>query len=116
MIIRDRYGCERIGARCQALAEKFDLPVFRWIGWYWMGWAKAQRLTLSEGLALMEEVFPLIVYEQLYKLFGAALAEARFDGGSMTDALALEITRSIPERARGVDYTSQKYTGSGACS
>ena len=30
MIARDRHGCERIGARCVALAEKFDLPIFRW--------------------------------------------------------------------------------------
>jgi predicted ATPase len=75
--------------RCAALAEKFDLPVFGWNGRYWMGWAKAQGLTLSEGLALMEEAFPFIVNEQLYKLFGAALAEARFDAGRVTDALAL---------------------------
>ena len=54
-----------------------------------MGWAKAQGLTLSEGLALMEEAFPSIVNEQLYKFFGAALAEARFDAGRVTDALAL---------------------------
>jgi class 3 adenylate cyclase/tetratricopeptide (TPR) repeat protein len=89
MIARDRQGCERIGARCLALLEKFDLPVFRWNGRYLMGWAKAQGLTLSEGLALMEEAFPPIVNEQLYKFFGAALAEARFDAGRMTDALAL---------------------------
>ena len=37
----------------------------------------------------MEEAFPFIVNEQLYKLFGAALAEARFDAGRVTDALAL---------------------------
>ena len=72
-----------------ALAEKFDLPIFRWFGRYLMGLAKAQGLTLSEGLALMEEAFPPIVNEQLYKLFGAALAEARFDAGRVTDALAL---------------------------
>src|SRR5215831_6628433 len=54
-----------------------------------MGWAKAQGLTLSEGFALMEEAFPFIVNEQLYKLFGAALAEAQFDAGHVTDALAL---------------------------
>ena len=89
MIVRDRHGCERIGARCLALAEKFDLPISRWIGRYLMGWAKAQGLTLSEGLALMEEAFPPIVNEQLYKFFGAALAEARFDAGRVTDALAL---------------------------
>ena len=89
MIARDRHGCERIGARCVALAEKFDLPFFRWLGRYLMGWAKAQGLTLSEGLALMEEAFPPIVNEQLYKFFGAALAEARFDAGRVTDALAL---------------------------
>jgi predicted ATPase len=44
---------------------------------------------LSEGLALMEEAFPFIVTEGLYKCFGAALAEARFDAGRVTDALAL---------------------------
>jgi len=49
MIACDRHGCERIGARCLALLEKFDLPVFRWNGRYWMGWAKAQGLTLSVG-------------------------------------------------------------------
>jgi predicted ATPase len=89
MIVRDRDRCEQTGAQCIALAEKFGLPVFGWNGRYWMGWAKAQGLTLSEGLALMEEAFPFIVNEQLYKLFGAALAEARFDGGRVTDALAL---------------------------
>jgi hypothetical protein len=89
MIARDRDGCERIGARCLTLLEKFDLPVFRWNGRYWMGWAKAEGLTLSEGLALMEEAFPSIVNEQLYKFFGAALAQARFDAGHVKDALAL---------------------------
>jgi predicted ATPase len=72
-----------------ALAEKFDLPFFRWYGRYSMGWAKTQGLSLSEGLALMEEAFPFIVTEGLYKTFGAALAEARFDAGRVTDALAL---------------------------
>ena len=71
MIARDRHGCERIGARMVALAEKFDLPIFRWYGRYFMGWAKAQGLTLSDGLALMEEAFPPIVNEQLYKFFGS---------------------------------------------
>ena len=89
VIIRDRRGCERMGARCVALAEKFDLPYFRWLGQYLMGWAKAHGLTLSEGLALMEEAFPRIVNEQQYKFFGAALADARFDAGRVTDALAL---------------------------
>jgi predicted ATPase len=89
MILRDRHGGERMGERLVALAEKFDLPYFRWVGRYLMGWGKAQGLTLSEGLALMEEAFPLIVAEQLYKIFGAALAEARFDAGRVTDALAL---------------------------
>jgi predicted ATPase len=89
MIARDRHGCQRIAARSVALAEKFDLPVFGWNGRYWMGWAKAQGLTLSEGLALMEEAFPFIVHEQLYKLLAAPLAEARFDAGCVTDALAL---------------------------
>ena len=37
----------------------------------------------------MEEAFPSIVNEQLYKFFGAALAEVRFDAGRVTDALAL---------------------------
>jgi predicted ATPase len=37
----------------------------------------------------MEEAFPLIAYEQLYKFFGAALAEVRFDAGRVTDALTL---------------------------
>ena len=60
MIAGDRHGCERIGARCVTLAEKFDLPIFRGTGRYLMGWAKAQGLTLSEGLALMEEAFPFV--------------------------------------------------------
>jgi predicted ATPase len=54
-----------------------------------MGLGKAQGLTLSEGLALMEEAFAGLVHEQYYKFFGAALAEARFDAGGVTDALAL---------------------------
>jgi predicted ATPase len=70
-----------------ALAEKFDLPMIRWWGRYFMGWAKAQGVTLSEGLALMEEAFPRMVNEGHYKFFGAALAEARFDAGRVTDAL-----------------------------
>jgi hypothetical protein len=37
----------------------------------------------------MEEAFPPIVNEHFYKFFGAALAEARFDAGRVTDALAL---------------------------
>ena len=73
MILRDRRGGERMGARLVALAEKFDLPYFRWVGRYFMGWAKAQGLTLSEGLALMEEAFPPIVNEQLYKCLGCRL-------------------------------------------
>jgi predicted ATPase len=88
-IVRDHHGCQRIAARAVALAEKFDLPYFRWVGRYFMGWAKAQGLTLSEGLALMEEAFPPIVNEQFYKLLAAPLAEARFDAGHVTDALAL---------------------------
>jgi predicted ATPase len=92
MIARDRHGCELIGARCGTLAEKFDLPIFRGTGRYLMGWAKAQGLTLSEGVALMEEAFPFVVnpsYKIFYKFFGAALAEARFNAGRVTDALAL---------------------------
>jgi predicted ATPase len=89
MIIRDRHGGERTGARTVALAEKFDLPFFRWFGRYVEGWAKAQGLTLSEGLASMEEAFPHLVNEQFYKFLGATLAEARFDAGRVTDALAL---------------------------
>jgi hypothetical protein len=89
IIARDRNGCERIGERLLAFAEKFDLPIFRWWGRYLMGLGKAQGLTVSEGLALMEEAFPSIVNEQFYKFFGAALAEARFDAGRVTDALAL---------------------------
>ena len=92
MIARDRHGCELIGARCVTLAEKFDLPIFRGTGRYLMGWAKAQGLTLSEGVALMEEAFPFVVnpsYKIFYKFFGAALAEARFNAGRVTDALAL---------------------------
>ena len=88
MIAGDRHGCEQIGARCVTHAEKFDLPIFRGTGRYLMGWAKAQGLTLSEGLALMEEAFPF-VETPFYKFFGAALAEARFDAGRVTDALAL---------------------------
>jgi tetratricopeptide (TPR) repeat protein len=89
MIIRERHNCERMGAQTVALAEKFDLPIFRWWGQYLMGLGKAQGLTLSEGLALMEEAFAGLVHEQYYKFFGAALAEARFDAGRVTDALAL---------------------------
>ena len=89
MIARDRHGCERIGARCVTLAEKFDLPIFRGAGRYLMGWAKAQGLTLSEGLALMEEAFPSQVNEQFYKFLAVPLAEVRFDAGRVTDALAL---------------------------
>jgi predicted ATPase len=89
MIARDRHGCEWMGARTVALAEKFDLPYYRSFGRFLMGWAKAQGLTLSEGLTLMEEAFPVLVSEQHYKLLGAALAEARFDAGRVTDALAL---------------------------
>jgi class 3 adenylate cyclase/predicted ATPase len=92
LIVRDRHGCERMGARSVAVAEKFDLPILRWFGRYLMGWAKAQGVTLSEGLALMEEAFPRVVdeaSEQIYKFFGAALAEVRFDAGRVTDALAL---------------------------
>ena len=89
LIVRDRRGCEQIAARSVALAEKFDLPYFRWVGRYLMGWAKARGLTLSEGLALMEEAFPPIVNGQHYKWLAAALAEARFDADRVTDALAL---------------------------
>jgi len=60
MITRDRHGGERTGARTVALAEKFDLPFFRWFGRFVGGWAKAQGLTLSEGLASMEEAFPFL--------------------------------------------------------
>jgi predicted ATPase len=89
MILRDRHGGERMGERLVALAEKFDLPYFRWLGQYLTGWAKAQGLTLLEGLALMEEAFAPNVNELLYKFLAAALAEARFDAGRVTDALAL---------------------------
>jgi class 3 adenylate cyclase/predicted ATPase len=89
MIAGDRHGCEQIGARCVTLAEKFDLPYYRWSGRYLIGWAKAQGVTLAEALALMEEAFPPIAYEQLYKFFSAALAEVRFDAGRVADALAL---------------------------
>jgi predicted ATPase len=89
LIVRERNSCEQMGARTVALAEKFDLPYYRSLGQYLIGWAKAQELSLSEGLALMEEAFPSIVNEQFYKFFGAALAEVRFDAGRVTDALAL---------------------------
>src|SRR6516225_9607376 len=89
MMLRDRRGGERVGERLVALAEKFDLPYFRGIGRYFMGWAKARELTLSEGLALMEEAFAPTVNELLYKFLAATLAEARFDAGRVTDALAL---------------------------
>ena len=72
-----------------ALAEKFDLPMIRWWGRYHLGWGKAHGLTLLEGLDLMEEAFPRMVNKGHYKFFGAALAEARFDAGRVTDALAL---------------------------
>ena len=89
MILRDRDGGERMGERLVALAEKFDLPYFRRLGRYSMGWAKARGLTLSDGLALMEEAFAPSVNELLYKFLAAALVEARFDAGRVTDALAL---------------------------
>jgi class 3 adenylate cyclase/predicted ATPase len=89
VVLRDRHDGERMGERLVALAEKFDLPYFRWLGRYFMGWSKAQGLTLSQGLASMEEAFPSIVNEQAYKFLAAALAEARFDAGRATDALAL---------------------------
>jgi hypothetical protein len=66
MILRDRDGGERMGERLVALAEKFDLPYFRWAGRYSMGWAKARGLTVSDGLALMEEAFAPSVNELLY--------------------------------------------------
>ena len=44
MIARDRHGCERTGARCVALAEKFDLPMIRWWGRYHMGWGRRKGL------------------------------------------------------------------------
>jgi AAA ATPase domain/Adenylate and Guanylate cyclase catalytic domain len=37
MILRDRQGCERAGARSVSLAEKFDLPMIRWWGRYLVG-------------------------------------------------------------------------------
>src|SRR5262249_23932392 len=89
MILRDRDGCERAGARSVALAEKFDLPMIRWWGRYHMGCGKAHGLTLLEGLDLIEEAFPRMVNEVHYKFFSAALAEARFDAGRVTEALAL---------------------------
>jgi predicted ATPase len=89
VILRDRYGCERGGLPCVALAEKFGLSYFRWNGRYLVGWAKAQGPALSEGLALMEEAFPFVVSEQQYKFYAASLAEVRFDAGRVTDALAL---------------------------
>jgi predicted ATPase len=77
-----------------ALAEKFGLSYFSWNGRYLVGWAKAQGLALSETLALMEEAFPFVVSELQYKFFAAGLAEARFDAGHVTDALAL-IDRAV---------------------
>ena len=44
MIVRDRHGCEGIGARTVAIAEKFDLPYFRWVGRYLMGWGRRKGL------------------------------------------------------------------------
>jgi hypothetical protein len=72
-----------------ALAEKFDLPIYGWYGRYLGGWAKAQGPTSSQGLALMEEAFPPVVSEPAYKRDCVLLAEARFDAGRVTDALAL---------------------------
>jgi predicted ATPase len=89
LILRDHHGCEQMGTRTLAVAEKFDLPYYRALGRYLTGWGKSQGLTLSEGLASMEEAFPAIVNEQFYKFFGAALAEAQCDAGRVTDALAL---------------------------
>jgi class 3 adenylate cyclase/predicted ATPase len=88
-IAQDREGCERMGGRLVGLAERFDLPISRWYGRYFIGWAQAQGLTLSEGLAQMEEAFPLIVSEQGYKRDCGALAEMRFAVGRAGDALAL---------------------------
>jgi hypothetical protein len=66
VVIRDRHGGGRMGKCLVALAEKFDLAIFGWYGRYVGGWEKAQGLTLSEGLALMEEeAFPLAVRTSL---------------------------------------------------
>jgi predicted ATPase len=89
LITHDRKDSERMGERLVALGEKFDLPISRWYGRFFIGWAKAQGSTLSESLAFMEEAFPLMVSEQGYKRDAAALAETRFDAGRVTDALAL---------------------------
>src|SRR5215831_17628566 len=83
MILRDRHSGERMGERLVALADEFDLPYFRGIGRYFMGWAKAQGVTLSEGLALMEETFAPNINELLYKFLAAPLAEARFEAGRL---------------------------------
>ena len=95
MIARDHHGCERIGARCVTLAEKFDLPIFRGAGRYLMGWAKAQGLTLSEGLALMEEAFPSMVNEQFYKFLAVPLAEVRSRGHPFEPDRAGEPPRQV---------------------
>jgi hypothetical protein len=89
LIAYDRHSWERIGGRLVAIAEKFDLPMYRWWGRYLMGLGKAQGPTLSEGLALMEEAFPHVVSERSYKIVCGSLAQARFDAGRVTDALAL---------------------------
>jgi hypothetical protein len=64
----------------------------------------------------MEEAFSRMVNVGHYKFFGAGLAEALFDAGRVTDALALVGTPSIPDTVRRADNSLQKSTGSGACS
>ena len=92
MVARDRNSCVAVVQRMTMVAEKFDLPIFGWFGRFFMGWAKAQGPTLLDGLAMMEEAFPFIVSghgNAGIKFYGAPLAEARFDAGRVTDALAL---------------------------
>ena len=92
MVARDRNRCVAVAQRTATLVEKFDLPIFGWFGRYYMGWAKAQGPTLLDGLAMMEEAFPFILSAHGnagMKFHGSHLAEARFEAGRVTDALAL---------------------------
>ena len=49
MIVRDRNGCERVGARSVALAEKFDLPMIPLVGPVPYGLGEGTRAYLVGG-------------------------------------------------------------------
>jgi hypothetical protein len=63
----------------------------------------------------MEEAFPRMVNEGHYKFFGAALAEARFDAGRVTDALALVDHAVNTGQGPASGNYVEKSTGSEVC-